>query len=103
MSMNLSTATLHANKLTLLQMVVLYISTGRRCSFPIRTNVSDEVSRAHRLLRLPTGGGGGEYGGAALQVLWLASPRRAAADGDGVNAAGIAVAGAVVAPSPSVP
>lgn len=40
MSVNLSTATLHANKLTLLQMVVLYISTGRRCSFAIRTNLT---------------------------------------------------------------
>lgn len=71
--------------------------------FHMLTSRSAEVSGAHRLLRLPTGGTGGEYGGAALLVVRPVSPWRAAANGDGVNTAAIAVAGAVVAPSPSVP
>lgn len=58
---------------------------------------------AHRALGPPAGGGRGEYGGAALQVIWLASPRRAAANRYGVNTAAVAIAGAVVTPSPSVP
>lgn len=103
-SVNSSTATLHASKsATLLQVAVLYISARWRCSSKLSTNQSDEECRAHRLLCPPSGGAGGEYGGAALGGVWLACPWRAAANGDGVNAAGVAVAGAVVGPSPSIP
>lgn len=75
--------------------VTIVFQVGLR---PIIESVS-----AHRVPCLPAGGSRGEYGGAALLVIWLASPRRAAANRDGVNTAAVAVAGAVVAPSPSVP
>lgn len=96
--MNSSTTTLHANELAALPLCIFLLW---RCIIKMLSNPCDKVS--HRLFVLPTGGTGREYGGAALRLGGLVAPWRAAANRDGVNTAAIAVAGAVVAPLPSVP
>lgn len=51
----------------------------------------------------PAAVGGGQGGSALLQVPRLQAALGGAADGDGVDAVGVAVAGAVVALSAAVP
>lgn len=58
---------------------------------------------AHHFLRLPSRVSCRKSGGAPLQVIGPVSTRTAAADGDGVDAAAVAVTGAVVPPLPSGP
>lgn len=55
------------------------------------------------LIKSPTAVGGGEGGGTLLQVPGLVAILSGAADGDGVDAVGVAVAGAVVTFSAAVP
>lgn len=51
---------------------------------------------------LPTAVGGGQRGGALLQVPRLASALGCAGDGDGVDGVGVTVAGAMVPAAPAV-
>lgn len=79
-------------------------TTARRASADNHTeDVVDSLPHTHYLCSRPAGVSRGERGGAALQVIGPASAQCAAADGDGVDAAGVAVAGAVVSSLPSVP
>lgn len=55
------------------------------------------------LIESPAAVGGGEGGGAFLQVPGLVAVLGGAADGDGVDAVGVAVTGAVIALSAAVP
>lgn len=60
-------------------------------------------SLAHHFLSLSTSVNCCQDGGAALQVIWLASTLSAAAHRDGVDIAAVAVTGTVVTCLPSVP
>ena len=57
----------------------------------------------HASVSVPSAVGCGQGGGALLQVVGPPSALTHAADGDGVDAVGVAVAGAMVAPSAPVP
>lgn len=92
--------TLRFNTSSLSKYYLSYISDSTRADCTRCVTLS---ASTHHFLRLRAAESCCENGGAALQVIWRASTWSAAADGDGVNAAAVAVAGAVVASAPSVP
>ena len=57
----------------------------------------------HASVSVPSAVGRGQGGGALLQVVWPPTALTHAADGDGVDAVGVSVAGAMIAASAPVP
>lgn len=66
-------------------------------------NTVTTVVSTHHLVRLLTAISCSQGGGALFQVIWLAAIATAAADGDGVDAAAVAIAGAVITGPSTIP